>query len=499
MHLKKKLLIIAIVFVVVVALAVTGLVIFTNPKNVALRSVKGFTGDLLERQEIASAKKILTNGSVKLTLDEISQKQEDEYVDILEDGHVSGKIYFATDSLMLKDVDVELYGAEIAGEAYLSRDRFYIREDKILDSAYGADLETLADELKDSIFAPDSGTSYALDEELFDQIIDVLEKSDETTDLVKDAKALIESVQKDLLMIVMKNARITSEKTSHRVGGEKTNVRLIRIKVDADAAQDIVNAVYDYLCDSDDIRDFINKYDDTLLEALTLDDDYDSLEDAYDELLESFEDEMDDLCDAIDKYFKTLKITLVTPKMSAKLLQLEVEYDKETLFLLDCGKKGIKKTDAITLEVSDTKLTYDVEKNNDSAYKAALVFDDGREKQTLSISIDKKKEKYNLTYEDVGTIAGYYDDDHETMTYSNTYQVKGTYSKSGDKTTLMVDEANLSYESPYSNYESEWRLDCTLVFDTSDSMPQVPNNYKSISDITEKTMDKWLDKVNELF
>ena len=65
-------------------------------------------------------------------------------------------------------------GENLAGlTAYLSAKALAL-ESNFLDKAYGIELEKLADNLASSIFAPNSGSQYALDEDTYNQIQELL-------------------------------------------------------------------------------------------------------------------------------------------------------------------------------------------------------------------------------------------------------------------------------------------------------------------------------------
>ena len=480
----------------VAVFALLGFLYLNTSENVALRSIKGFADDILQRDEISPIVETLDGGSVNVSLDSIVVDSEE----LLEDSFISGKVYFSSDAIMLHNFNSEIDGIKIAGSAYVSNDVFYVEEEHILEGAYGAKFSTLADELKDSIFAPDSGSDYEMDEEVFDLIIDALENTSDSENFKNDAEKLLKKVGKDIVNIVLDNAEIEAKNTTVRLNGDKTKVRQIIITIDEDAMQDIVVAVYDYFCESQDIVNFINEYEDTIIFMLGDaydDDEYDSLEEAYEELLEDMEDDIDDMCDSIDEDFEDITVKIATPSFSAKLLKLEIESDDETVFVLDCGKEGIKETDTINISIADElDISYEVKKSGAKSFEAEFSVEDGYNELNIHLNINKEKGNYTLKYEDAAK-----DGD-----YSDKYTIKGSYAKKDDSFKLSIDTITnkYSYSSEFwgeyytHEYENECELSCDITIDTNDPMPEPIKDYKSISEIKEKEVDAWIEKLEDI-
>lgn len=88
---------------------------------------------------------------------------------------ISGKLVLDVNQLLLAAVaGVEINGVTLSElGAYLSGQAAAV-SGSMIGGAYGVDFTTLARNLPKSIFAPDSGSSYALDEETYDGIMAVL-------------------------------------------------------------------------------------------------------------------------------------------------------------------------------------------------------------------------------------------------------------------------------------------------------------------------------------
>lgn len=98
---------------------------------------------------------------------------------------ISGKIALDTTQILLGAVaSMASQGVTMMdAAAYLSPQAIAV-ESAMIGGAYGFDLPSISENLAHSIFAPDSGSSYALDQETYDQVIAAL---DEAFDFVSSA------------------------------------------------------------------------------------------------------------------------------------------------------------------------------------------------------------------------------------------------------------------------------------------------------------------------
>ena len=497
----KLLIIVAIVVVALLGVTVAGVVILNSPSIVIARTAKNTVNGFLNRGEIQPLYSTVNGGSLEFSLGEMSETDDDGEKDVFFDGKASGKLYFSKKALMLSDLDAEIDDFKISnGEVYVSRDTIYVSEDEILDGAYGLNIESLLEDLKNSIFAHNSGSDYELDEEIYEQITDVLEKLEENSKLEKDVRKLSKTILKDLAKIVVENSEITSEKTNTRIGGNKEKVRMVTITINEDAAENIIKDVYDYLCESEDIAEFIEKYEDIIISLLGDEydeDEYDSLKDAYDELLKDAEEYIDDICDELDD-FGTIEVKIATPKAKSKLLKLEISIDDEKILSVDCGTKGIKKTDSISINIADEiEIAYSIKENNKKAVTAVIKLEIDDSTCEISYKINREKETYTIEYKET----------YETYSgakKTDSYVIKGDFINNRNSITMSVDTITNKYTTDFDDdskdTESKYviTLDASLTIKTSDRMPKVKKDFNTISDITDKDIEKWLEKIEDL-
>ena len=258
---KRKIALIIVLAIVLVGATIAGLIYINSPAIVTARAIKGGITDLKNRDEISPFLKTLKRGSVEFSLSNI--KEDGEAIN----ANASGKVYFSerNKAVMLSDVELKYESFKVNGEAYLSSKEFYVEENNILKGAYGAEFEDLATELSKSIFAPKSGSEYALDQEIYDKLIDILENLDEGKKMTKDAKKLAKSILKDIEKIIIDNADVESGITRERLLDGKAKVRLIHISIDSRDIEDIEIDILNYLLDSEELENFIDEYEDTLI------------------------------------------------------------------------------------------------------------------------------------------------------------------------------------------------------------------------------------------
>ncbi len=458
---KRILLLSAIALLILIAASV--LIILNLPQNVAVRAVAGFADDLLEREEIKPVVSMLREGSLDLSVGDIRTNGSQSPKKI----SVAGKMYFSEDSFMLSGLDVRYNSFRMNGEAYLSAETVYLKENNILCGTYGARLDTLASDLKRSIFAPDSGSQYALDQEAFDSLIATAEAAGDQ-EAKKDSKKLIAKVLTDIWGIVIKHAEVSATVTDIPLNGKDTDVRMISIVIDETARTSIIEDTCNYLCDSEDIIRFVEEHESTAVAMLDLKGD--TLE-AYKKYVSELEESAKDYCET----FQTISVNIATKRLSATLLQIGVEVDGETVFMLDCGENGVKKADKISLEYMDISACYTV-KNDELSYEGCVTAT--RQNESLlesSLKINKESDSYSLN----------------VKTADSTLALVGEWSGDRETTTISVDRLTHT-EINYVGKKIETTVDLSarIIIHTNDKMPAPSDEFATIDNITDESLNK---------
>lgn len=499
---RNKLMILAAGAILAVGAAVAGFIVVNKPSTVVLKSVVNVLEDTLEREELELLSDAFTGGSVAFSLDSVTDEDGYNYI---EDSHFRGKLYTSKDALMLTDVDVQVSGNKFGGELYVSKDEAYITEEEVIDGSYGLKFKELVEQLDDSIFAPDSGTDYEMPEEVYDMITQALEKVDENEKMVKDFQKLAEKLIKKVWKIAAETYEFEKENKEERINGEKVSVRLITMTIEDDTTADFIEALYDFISETDLIVDFLEKYEETFNSYMELagNGEAGSIVDMYEDAIDELGDQVDEVADSIKGTFEPVQIKFSTAKLSAKLLKLEAAYDGETLFTLELGEKGIAKSDKVTFKAGEVTMTYSVKENSKEKLNVEFVggsaydgmYGEEENRVTLSLNIDKKSGKYQAKAE---TYESYFNYDGYQRESTDSYVAKGKYSKDSGAVTLTIDTLSNVYSYDGEEYEDVLKLKCSITVDPKDKMPKRNKDYKSIADITEDDIVEWIEKIGEL-
>ena len=482
----RRLIIFIVVVVAVLGIAVAGYWFLNSPEVVAYRALRMAAIDFTEREEIEPLLNTFKKGSAEFNLNKITKGNEVPF-----DGQASGKLYFSSNAFtgnafMLSDFTFKYDSIDINGDLYISDEEIYVDESQVLQGAYGAKLDELADDLSKSIFAPSSNSQYALDQETYDIIIKTLESLEDNDVFSKDSKKLSKKVGKDISKIIMSYAETNSEIKEVTIDGKTMEVRIITFSFDAAAKQSIIRDVYKYLCESEDIAEFIDENEDTL--APMLENIYGikcegSLRSEYTKWLTDAEDDVEKLCDKL-KYSNTSDVTLTTNKKGVKLLKLELA-SKDTSISLDFGSEGAKEADEIKLVTSDFSITYAIQDNDSSQRKMTLTLQLGHVTLLKSVlSINYSDERYTLV------LSG-----RATDTIDFRIAIPGSISKKGKTTTFTVDSLEILYLEGTRIQDTTFNLDLSVTLNTTDKMPKPIMQYQSITVITDQDVHNWKAKL----
>jgi len=505
---KTKLIIIiaiAVLAIGIVATIITVNAIKNKPENVAIISIADTFGSLQSRKEIAPAIKLLKSGSIKFDVGKITDDWEEMLSisslfssgsDTVFDGKIEGKLYLSENAIMLDAFKLNIEDIDVDGSAYISQNLIYVNEKEFLGGAYGIDLINLSGQIEDSIFAYSSNSEYSLSNVFnrkkyndFLENLDNFEDSSqsESTALANDASKLLEALAKDIWDIVVDNVKITEEKKNVRVGGDKIKARVITITATPLDISDIVNDIYEKIfVNGKKIDSFLSKHEDTinkLLESSNIEIEY-----LYDDFLNVMEDGIDGLCAMIEEEMKDVKIEIVTPKRDSTLLKLTLNLDGDDAIVFDFGKKGVKKTNYISITsdyVEKEIFTYTTKTSKDSFTATVETF----EEEVFNFEFDKKNESFTIKIVDNYT----------------TYEIKGglkikdgVYTVSLDETTRKFDYYSEKSGYVYSYSRTDiYRFDLNAVIDISDEIPTAPKSYSGLADITDNDIKKWLEKMGK--
>lgn len=195
-----------------------------------------------------------------------------------DDGTYSAEVVFSTNGIDISgklalDTNQLLLGALAAitsegqtvmdGAAYLSAQALAV-DSMLLGGAFGIDLATIAQNLPDSIFAPDSGSAYALDEATYQQIMDLLSgkaieqvqaPADMDTTAVEEAVAVLVEAYSGIPEQVMALMTIESSNASVIINNKPIQVQQIRCTADGDTSVSITQLLLQPAIENPQVQD----------------------------------------------------------------------------------------------------------------------------------------------------------------------------------------------------------------------------------------------------
>ena len=466
----KKLIIIAVVAFLVFSGAIGTIIgVVNTPERVAASALTNAFEDLAKRDELAPLSKVLTEGSIALSI------EDDGLYELMEaegECEIGGKIYFSKDAVMLDELIIRQDDLSVSGSLYFSEDLIYVENEEILDGAWGLKRGELADSWADSVFAPDSDSDMALDEDTFNMVGELLKALDDNLDkdMAKDLEKVSERYVKKAWKLICEYAEFESETDEIRMNGQRKDARVITITLDAEAVASIVEDMCNYILEDDKLADLVEKYGDRFANML---EDYAEIEDvseAYEDLLVQLEENMDEMIDGIEESMENeLVVTIATPKLSSDLLMLQVSYDRTDYVTIEFGHKGIRKTDCITVDIYEgVEIVYEITEDSKDDFEAELTVDD---RQVATLAIDKDKKEYELELVDL-------------------FAIEGTLESKSGVTRISIDTVKADGEKYHD-------LGIVLTLDEKDKMPAPAKKVESILSITMEDIENWGEKLEE--
>ena len=192
-----------------------------------------------------------------------------EVVFSMEGADISGKLTLDTNQLLLGVLAAMTSEGEtlMDGAAYFSTQALAV-DSILLGGTYGLDLASLAQNLPGSIFAPDSGSAFALDEDTYQQIMDILSgdvleqlqvevqtPGDVDSDTLLEAVNVLAEAYSAIPEQVMALMTIESSNASVVIDSKPIQVQQIRCTADGDTSVDITQLLLQPAIDSPQVQD----------------------------------------------------------------------------------------------------------------------------------------------------------------------------------------------------------------------------------------------------
>lgn len=421
---------------------------------------------------------VLNGGSIEVTMN--TKELSDDELDM----DVTAKLY--TDAAAKKfavDAKVDLEGSELAANAWIDEEDIIVQCEDLLDDAYGISLKELQENLEDSAVLEMIGID--MDELTASmELVSEMEIDEKTMlALQEDTTDLVEKVLKQFAKSVQEYAEIEKGKKELSFNGEKVNTKTIEITVDGEQLAEIIYEVAEYLSESKDLSALLEEYV-VLIEdysaALEEEVDADEMIDEVYEALDMLMDESDTIADELEEVEFNVVAYLNSGALVGVDFAVEEEGDDELKVSVKAGPtlEDLKEI-SVTIEEYDSKtsVVYAVDADDSKSYEATLkVREDGEVVASGSISWDKKAGDYKCKFTE--TNYDWWDEEE----YTDEYTISGSLLKEKDCYNLELKK--VIYKDGYYDEEEEIKLGIDICFDTSDKQPSKPD-YVEVLTMTE--------------
>lgn len=368
----------------------------------------------------------------------------------------SGKIAVSPEMVMSIGAQLLLNGENYANLTGYAGPEAVVLESSFLSKAYGVALADLTENLKSSIFAPDSGSQFALDEDTYNTLLDVLSGeaaaaavSGADTDALADAFSVLAEAVGQAANDVASKLAMESAPAVVNINGEDVDVTRMHVAVSTEAIISLYDKLLDALEGSTDLQGAVATIVDafpTLAVAFTGGEDGEPVpsgEEVVRIVLENLDDVKQSLTDALNEAAVSSAFTVCL----AGEAQLPVELTGE----ITSGEQTVSGTftmspaiDFIRLEAVDsdgsvTAVQFDITENSD----AALGFHVGSyEGETELLSLNYRQDKAEQTFEVALAQAAGYDEETETFSGTVSTSVSGYYAVTDTLLALTVDKVD---------------------------------------------------------
>ncbi len=386
--------------------------------------------------------------------------------------------YKGQNAIMLSEVELAGKEANIAVEIGIDKDSFVLgckgKDKDIYVSVPRADIEN---ELEKSVFHPDSDSDYALTEEQYDSLLEMLELLDG-----KEDEADIKSLEKSYKKILKKVSKIVKPKSELKFFADGLNVsRKVTYVLDDEICIEII----DIIRDEADENEYLNK---NLIpfESLGMVDSKGSKITSTKDFLKMLKKSMEDSSFDIELSYTECggKIQQLEFAFSTKVGETRVSYEGEASFTYKKDSASVDLTIAASSSYQNSSAKQEIEieyekKTNKKTNDA-----------TITASVDLEGKVFDLEIEYDGKSSEY---DLEISSEENTMSLLGKFALDPKKGTFnfSVDEMQNNGETVYEGNSIE-----ISVYSTKE-VPKIPSGEAilKMSDDEIETLIKDLQNI----
>lgn len=293
----------------------------------------------------------------------------------------SGKLIVSPELVMSIGVQLLLNGESFADlTGYASTQSVAVRSG-FLDKTYGVDLATLAENLKTSIFAPDSGSQFALDEDSYNQLQALLSGSLQEelpdlsgldTDALTNAIEVLGAAGAQAFDDIRNKLALESAPATVSINGQNVLVSQTRITVSTEALIAFYDSLLTALEQDAELQKAAEEFFDFFALFGFMQDDL-SIPDgatAVQTILENMDEVRQTITDELTQAALSVSVVTCTTENAAVKVALEISVDDETVSgaLLMNEAQDFFRLEMVDVDGTVTALQFDVTVDTDLAY-----------------------------------------------------------------------------------------------------------------------------------
>lgn len=375
-----------------------------------------------------------------------------EVVLAAEDMELSGKITVSPELVMSVGAKLLLNGQSVADLTGFVSTQAAAVESAFLDRAYGVTLANLAENLKGSIFAPDSGTKFAMSEDDFNSLQELLnggleaqlpELPGETDSdaLIAAFSALGEAFSQAVNDVSDKLA-MESAPATVSVNGKDVSTTQVKVTVGTEAMIGICDSLLTSLENSSELQSAVAVIVDAYSGfAFSEDDESISGEEAVQAILENSDDFRQSMTDAVNESAPSVTVTVCTvgeAQIPVKVA-MDITADGETVHaaLTMSEELDFFRLETVDADNSAEALELVFTENSDTALSFHFGSYEG-ETETFGVIFDL--DKVAQTFETTTSSTSTDPETNEPVTYTNA--VSGYYAVTDTLFALTFDKVD---------------------------------------------------------
>lgn len=316
---------------------------------------------------------------------------------------VSGKIVLDDTQLLLGIIaGMGTQGQTIMGAtAYLGAQVLAV-DSALIGGAYGVDLTTLAENLPRSIFAPASGSAYALEQEVYDKVMALLSGEQLQNAPAPSINVDVQAMAGSLAVLaeaysgtideMMSNLIVESSDATLVINGKSMEVSQIRCTMDADSTIAAVDALIAPLQDNPQAQQALAVVIDGLA-AASQQDLGATGEEVVDAIVNQLPQELEDACEELkEENFSVSAVACLSPvSLNPVKFAIEASSNTETIAINLLMSEDM---DFFRIETTENgnvaAVEFAITENSEDALSWSIsVQEDGREDSRISFDLNK--------------------------------------------------------------------------------------------------------------